>query len=87
MNPVNGTPTQRSAQGCAATFCWVVQSFATIASPATHPPPRYTSVKFQIGAVYDVSPRWSLEGGFFETIAGGEAGRELGPTAALWYHF
>ena len=65
----------------------VVQSFATVASQATQVSPRYTWVKLQESAVYDVSPRWSLEGGFFETVAGSEAGRELGPIAALWYHF
>lgn len=65
----------------------LIQSFATIASQATQVSPHYAWVKLQESAVYDVSPRWSLEGGFFETIAGSEAGRELGPTAALWYRF
>ncbi|MEJ0052970.1 MAG: hypothetical protein WDN02_17525 [Methylovirgula sp.] len=41
----------------------------------------------QESAVYDISARWSVEGGFFETITGSNAGRELGPTAALWYRF
>jgi hypothetical protein len=28
-----------------------------------------------------------LQGGLFETVVGTNAGRELGPAAALWYHF
>lgn len=65
----------------------LVQSFATFASEATHVSPRYTWVKLQESAVYDFMPRWSIEGGFFETVAGSQAGRELGPIAALWYRF
>ncbi len=65
----------------------LVQSFATISAQATQASPRYTWVKLQESAVYDISARWSVEGGFFETVAGSEAGRELGPTAALWYRF
>jgi len=44
-------------------------------------------VKFQESVVYDVAPHWSLQGGFFETVIGTNAGRELGPMAALWYRF
>ncbi len=49
--------------------------------------PRYNWVKLQESAVYDFSTRWSVEGGFFETVAGMNAGRELGPIASVWYRF
>ncbi len=65
----------------------LLQSFATLAAQATQVSPRYTWVKLQESLAYDISPRWSLQGGFFETLAGTYAGRELGPLAALWYRF
>jgi protein XagA len=65
----------------------LIQSFATFAAQATPVSPTYIWVKLQESAVYEISPRWSLQGGFFETLAGSNSGRELGPTAALWYHF
>ncbi|HEY5226491.1 MAG TPA: hypothetical protein VIJ06_06850 [Methylovirgula sp.] len=47
----------------------------------------WMSVKLQPSIVYDVSLHWSAQAGFFATVAGQNAGRELGPTAALWYRF
>lgn len=44
-------------------------------------------LKLQPSIVYDLSRRWSVEAGFFATVAGQNAGRELGPMAALWYRF
>jgi hypothetical protein len=65
----------------------LIQSFATAAARATQLSPRYDWVKLQESLVYHLAPRWSLQGGFFETIAGFDAGRELGPLAAVWYRF
>ncbi len=44
-------------------------------------------MKLQPGVVYDLSQQWSVEGGVFATVLGQNAGRELGPTASLWYRF
>ncbi|MGA3302678.1 MAG: hypothetical protein ABSC72_05240 [Methylovirgula sp.] len=44
-------------------------------------------MKLQPSVVYDLSQQWSVEGGFFASVFGANAGRELGPTAALWYRF
>ncbi len=49
--------------------------------------PAYNWVKLQESLVYDLSSVWSVQGGFFETVAGMNAGRELGPVAAVWYRF
>jgi protein XagA len=65
----------------------LLQSFATIAAQATQAAPAYAWVKLQESLVYDLSACWSLQGGVFETVAGMNAGRELGPMAALWYRF
>ena len=43
--------------------------------------------KLQPSLVYDIAPQWSLQIGGFFTVAGINAGRELGPTAAVWYRF
>ncbi|HTV33526.1 MAG TPA: hypothetical protein VME69_10575 [Methylocella sp.] len=43
--------------------------------------------KLQPGIVYDVSPQWSMQIGGFLTVAGVNAGREIGPLAAIWYRF
>ena len=43
--------------------------------------------KLQPSLVYDISPRWSVQIGGFITVAGINAGRELGPTAGVWYRF
>jgi hypothetical protein len=37
--------------------------------------------------VFDISRQWSVQIGGFMTVAGINAGRELGPLAALWYRF
>ncbi|REF87746.1 hypothetical protein DES32_1375 [Methylovirgula ligni] len=65
----------------------LLQSFATIAPQATADSPAYNWVKLQESLVYDVSTTWSVQGGVFETVAGTNAGRELGPLAAVWYRF
>lgn len=43
--------------------------------------------KLQPSLVYDVSPHWSLQIGAFATLAGVNAGRELGPIGAVWCRF
>ena len=50
--------------------------------------PQHTSwTKVQGSLAYDLDARWSIVGGAFATVAGRNAGRELGPLAAVWYHF
>jgi protein XagA len=65
----------------------MLQSFATAANHATAVCNRYSWIKLQESLVYDFSRSWALQAGFFETVAGMNAGRELGPMIALWYHF
>lgn len=65
----------------------MLQSFATFADRSTVVCERYSWVKLQESLVYDLSRSWALQGGFFETVAGMNTGRELGPMLALWYHF
>jgi protein XagA len=43
--------------------------------------------KLQPSLVYDISPQWSVQIGGFVTVAGINAGRELGPMAGVWYRF
>ncbi len=41
----------------------------------------------QESLVFNLSRDWSLQGGVFETVVGINAGRELAPMVAVWYHF
>ncbi|MDQ6868671.1 MAG: hypothetical protein M3178_09800 [Pseudomonadota bacterium] len=43
--------------------------------------------KLQPSLVYDIAPQWSVQIGGFITVAGINAGRELGPTVGIWYRF
>jgi protein XagA len=43
--------------------------------------------KLQPSLVYDIAPQWSVQIGGFITVAGINAGRELGPVAGVWYRF
>lgn len=43
--------------------------------------------KLQLSFVYDFAERWSIQAGGFYTVVGRNAGRELGPVAALWWRF
>ena len=55
---------------------------------ATGTAPQHTSwSKFQGSVVYDLDPAWSVVAGGFVTVAGRDAGRELGPLVAVWYRF
>ena len=65
----------------------MLQTFATLADSGTAVCERYAWIKLQESLVYDLSRSWAVQGGFFETVAGTNAGRELGPMVALWYHF
>jgi protein XagA len=66
---------------------FMLQAFVTVASQATAICAPYSYTKLQESLVYDLSRNWALQGGFFETAVGVNAGRELGPMLALWYHF
>jgi len=37
--------------------------------------------------VYNLNPQWSIQIGGFLTVAGVNAGRELGPMLGIWYKF
>jgi hypothetical protein len=43
--------------------------------------------KLQPSLVYDIAPQWSVQIGGFITVAGINAGRELGPMVGVWYRF
>ncbi len=66
----------------------MLTSYMTIAGNAGMSCATYWSwLKLQPSIVYDLSRNWSVEAGFFATLAGQNAGRELGPMTALWYRF
>ncbi len=48
---------------------------------------RVSWAKLQPSLVYDIAPQWSVQVGGFLTVEGINAGRELGPTAGVWYRF
>ncbi|HEY1736726.1 MAG TPA: hypothetical protein VGG12_08770 [Methylovirgula sp.] len=62
-------------------------SYSTLSPESVAITPSWYWLKLQPGVVYDLTPQWSIEGGFFATVIGQNAGRELGPTAAVWYRF
>jgi hypothetical protein len=43
--------------------------------------------KLQFSVVYDVTPRWSVQGGAFTTFAGRNALQENGVLTGVWYRF
>jgi hypothetical protein len=43
--------------------------------------------KLQMSAVYDITPKWSLQGGAFTTFAGTNAFQENGIITSVWYRF
>ena len=65
----------------------LLASYATVSNDGGAVFAPWYWMKLQPGVVYDLSQQWSVEGGFFATVVGQRAGRELGPTAALWYRF
>jgi hypothetical protein len=47
----------------------------------------YEYYKFQLSALYEVTPTWSLQGGGFTTYAGRNALQENGLIFAVWHQF
>ncbi len=68
-------------------FMLLLQNFAAISDGRTPSKPSYYWDKEQVSGVYAFSPAWSAQFGGFITLAGKNAGREIGPLAALWYRF
>jgi hypothetical protein len=64
----------------------MLQSFTTISNGSTHFG-HYSWTKLQPSVVLGFAPQWSLQIGGFITVAGVNAGRELGPIAGIWYRF
>jgi len=65
---------------------FLLQDFTAITNGATQYGQVFWS-KLQPGIVYDVSPQWSVQLGGFLSVAGFNAGREIGPLAGVWYRF
>jgi len=65
----------------------LVQSFAAISDGRKQLTPSYYWDKGQVSSVYAFNEAWSGQLGGFLTLAGRNAGREMGPMAALWYKF
>lgn len=63
------------------------QSFGSVQTNRSAAFPRSSWDKLQASLVYDLTPAWSAQLGAFVTVAGVNAGRELGPMAAIWYRF
>ena len=64
----------------------MLQSFTSI-SFGTSQFGHVSWTKLQPSLVYDIAQQWSVQIGGFITVAGINAGRELGPTAGVWYRF
>lgn len=67
-------------------FLLMLQSFTSV-SNGRGPFGHVSWTKVQPSLTYDIAPQWSLQIGGFCTVAGLNAGRELGPTAGVWYRF
>ena len=65
----------------------LAQTFLSSAPTASPLIPRTAYGKLQASAVYDLSPRWSVQLGGFRTMVGLNTVREGGPLGALWYRF
>jgi hypothetical protein len=68
-------------------FLTLLQSFSSISNGSGGGFKHSSWHKLQPSVVYDLSPQWSLQLGGFITVAGVNAGRELGPLAGVWYRF
>lgn len=64
----------------------MLQSFTSIANGSAQFG-HVSWTKLQPSFVYDIAPQWSVQLGGFVTVAGINAGRELGPLAGVWYRF
>jgi hypothetical protein len=65
----------------------LMQSFNSISISSSLNWPSQTYNKLALSFVTDLSPQWSVQLGGFYTIAGVNAGRELGPFFSFWYRF
>jgi protein XagA len=74
------------ANGGSPRFLVMLQSFTSI-SNGTSQFGHVSWTKLQPSFVYDIAQQWSVQVGGFITVAGINAGRELGPTAGVWYRF
>jgi hypothetical protein len=63
------------------------QSFTVIAESGDTLIPSYNYSKLQLSAVYDLTPRWSVQLGGFATVLGHNALQENGLVAGLRYKF
>lgn len=64
----------------------LMQSFTSL-SYGTSQFPHVSWTKLQPSLVYDIAAQWSLQLGAFLTVAGINAGREIGPIVGVWYRF
>ena len=66
----------------------LLQSFTTVPVEAGVPYfPRSTYSKVELSVVYDLTLRWSVQVGAFQTVYGRNALNERGLQAAIWYRF
>ena len=49
--------------------------------------PSYDYHKLQLSVIYDITPRWALQGGAFSTVSGRNALQENGVVLGAWYRF
>lgn len=66
---------------------FLLQSFSAISNGSGGGIKHNSWHKLQPSLVYDLSPQWSVQIGGFITVAGVNAGRELGPFGGVWYRF
>jgi hypothetical protein len=66
---------------------WLVQTFSVFSTAGGGGFVNYSWHKLASSIVLELRPQWSIQFGGFITVAGVNAGRELGPYAALWYRF
>jgi len=65
----------------------LLQDFIAISDGRSTVNPSYFWNKGALSGVYALSPVWSVQAGGFATLAGRNAGCEIGPFAGLWYRF
>jgi hypothetical protein len=89
----DGAPNELRADGTLGVQVlprWLIlaQSFNVISEGANSPIfGSYDYEKFQLSAVYALTPTWSLQGGGFTTYAGRNAIQENGLIASVWHKF
>jgi hypothetical protein len=68
-------------------FLVLMQNFTAVSDGRRSTNPSYYWDKGQVSGVYAFNAAWSGQLGAFATLFGRNAGREIGPMAALWYKF